>query len=155
MNPYTADIPLKTKWTIYKGFCSIQKIEGIPLSVQQGMLLALTSMLKEYGWPVIGITEAAALRIQENEYKRPKKINRSHIYSRKETSEILFSKEWEFTDFWDFFLKRDCCVLATSKENYSKEPENLWRQVPKGMFQSVGFAFRVGKEEASWLKEQL
>lgn len=155
MNPYCEDIPTELKRTIYDGFCHIQELKGIPPRVQQSMLLALTGMLKEHGWPVIGITEAAALRIQENEYKRPKKINRSHIYSRKETSDILFLKEWTFTDFWDFFLKRDCCVLATSKENYSKEPEDLWRQVPKGMFQSVGFAFRVGKEEACWLKEQL
>lgn len=155
MNPYVNDIPTELKETIYNGFCSIQEIEGINPRVRQGMLLALTSMLKEYGWAVIGITEAAALRIQENEYKRPKKINRSHIYSRKETSDILFSKEWTFNEFWDFFLKRDCCILATSKENYSKEPEDLWRKVPKGMFQSVGFAFKVGKEEASWLQEQL
>jgi hypothetical protein len=155
MNPYIDDIPKELKKTIYDGFCTIQEIEGIDLRVQQGMLLALTGMLKEYGWPVIGITEAAAIRIQENEFKRPKKINRSHIYSRKETAEILFSKYWTFSDFWNFFLERDCCVLATSKENYSKEPEDLWRQVPKGLFQSAGFAFKVGKEEAGWLKEQL
>ena len=155
MNPYAADISEELKRTIYNGFCSIQEIKGIPLRTQQGMLLALTGMLKEHGWAVIGITEAAAIRIQENEFKRPKKINRAHIYSRKETAEILFSKYWTYTDFWDFFLERDCCVLATSKENYSKQPEDLWRQVPKGMFQSVGFAFKCGKEEAGWLKEQL
>jgi len=155
MNPYTDDIPLEIKETIYNGFCHIQQIEGITPRVRQGMLLALTSMLKEYGWAVIGITEAAALRIKENEYKRPKKINRAHIYSRKETADILFSRDWTFEEFWDFFLERDCCILATSKENYSKDPEDLWRQVPKGMFQSVGFAFRVGKEEAGWLQEQL
>ena len=85
MNPYAADISEELKRTIYNGFCSIQEIKGIPLRTQQGMLLALTGMLKEHGWAVIGITEAAALRIQENEYKRPKKINRSLIYSRKET----------------------------------------------------------------------
>lgn len=155
MNPYLKDIPLDLKITIYNGFTKIQEIENIPLPVQQGMFLSLCSMLKQYGWPVIGITEAAALRIKDNDYKRPKGINRAHIYSRKETAEILFSNEWSFDDFWTFFLNRDVCVLATSKENYSKEPEELWRKVPKGMFQSVGFAFRVGKEEASWLQEQL
>ena len=155
MNPYKDDIPQELKETIYDGFCHIQEIKGATPRARQGMLLALTGMLKEYGWPVIGITEAAALRIQENDFKRPKKINRAHIYSRKETADILFSKEWTFDEFWDFFLERDCCILATSKENYSKDPEDLWRKVPKGMFQSVGFAFRVGKEEASWLQEQL
>ena len=40
MNPYAADRPEELKRTIYKGFRSIQEIEGIPLRTQQGMLLA-------------------------------------------------------------------------------------------------------------------
>ena len=64
--------------------------------------------MNKNSWIVIGITEAALEKFKENDYKRPKGVNRSHIFQRSETSRIMLQKtDWDIESWWDFYVQRD------------------------------------------------
>ena len=65
----------------------------------------------------------------------------------------MFEKyDWSFKEFWDFIDERDNTVLATTKENYSKGEEISAYDVPEGLFEAYGFAYRVNEREIQFLK---
>ena len=67
---------------------------------------------------------------------------------------FLLSKEnWTMDKWWEYFYSRDKCILATSTENMNKEPIVSKFRVPKGLFRSSGFSFKVRDEETKFLKE--
>ena len=140
------------KETIFNGFLKLQEMEGVPLYTKHRMLHNLMGMNKN-SWIVIGITEAALEKFKENDYKRPKGVNRSHIFQRSETSRIMLQKtDWDIESWWDFYVQRDECVLATSSENMDKEPDIIKYEVPRGLFKARGFAFIVSNAEKEFLK---
>ena len=140
------------KETIFNGFLKLQEMEGVPLYTKHRMLQNLMGMNKN-SWIVIGITEAALEKFKENDYKRPKGVNRSHIFQRSETSRIMLEKtDWDIESWWDFYVQRDECVLATSSENMDKEPDVVKYAVPSGLFKTRGFAFTVKNAEKEFLK---
>jgi len=140
------------KKTIFNGFLKIQEMEGVPPYTKHRMLQNLMGMNKN-SWIVIGITEAALEKFKENDYKRPKGVNRSHIFQRSETSRIMLQKtDWDIESWWDFHVQRDECVLATSSENMDKEPDIIKYEVPRGLFKARGFAFIVSNAEKAFLK---
>ena len=155
----------KLKKSLFDGFVAIQKLKGIPNKTKHRMLWEMFFCNGENTlfWEVIGITEMAGRKIKENNYKLPKgvkenKVNRSHIYPRIETSEIMLEKtDWTMEEWWKFYRKRDKCVLATGTENMSKEKEIIKYQVPqgKGLFLSSGFSCRIGDKEKEFLIETL
>ena len=55
--------------------------------------------------------------------------------------------------WWNYFYSRDKCILATSTENMNKAPVVSKFIVPKGLFRSSGFSFKVRDEETKFLKE--
>ena len=55
--------------------------------------------------------------------------------------------------WWNYFYSRDKCILATSTENMNKAPVVSKFIVPKGLFRSSGFSFKVREEETKFLKE--
>jgi len=76
-------------------------MEGVPLYTKHRMLHHLMDMDKD-GWIVIGITEAALKKFIENDFKRPKGINRSHIFQRSKTSQMMFErKDWDIKSWWN------------------------------------------------------
>ena len=84
---------------IFRGFLALQKMKGVPINVKHRMLGNLISMNKDT-WKVVGITQAALEKFVENDFERPKGVNRSHIHQRSETSKYLFSKtDWD-RDSW-------------------------------------------------------
>lgn len=140
------------KETIFNGFLKLQEMEGVPLYTKHRMLQNLMGMNKN-SWIVIGITEAALEKFKENDYKRPKGVNRSHIFQRSETSRIMLEKtDWDIESWWDFYVQRDECVLATSSENMDKEPDVVKYVVPRGLFKTQGFAFTVKNAEKEFLR---
>ena len=153
----------KLKKSLFNGFIAIQKLEGIPNKTKHRMLWEMFVCNGENTlfWEVVGITETAGQKIKENNYKLPKgskenKVNRSHIYSRIETSMIMLEKtDWTMESWWNFYRERDKCVLATGTENMSKEKEVIKYQVPegKGLFPSAGFSCRIGDKEKEFLIE--
>ena len=65
----------------------------------------------------------------------------------------MFEKyDWSFDEFWNFIDERDNTILATTKENYSKGEEISAYDVPKGLFEAYGFAYRVNEREIEFLK---
>jgi hypothetical protein len=155
----------KLKKSLFNGFIAIQKLEGIPNKTKHRMLWEMFVCNGENTlfWEVVGITETAGQKIKENNYKLPtgskeNKVNRSHIYSRIETSMIMLEKtDWTMETWWNFYRERDKCVLATGTENMSKEKEVIKYQVPegKGLFPSAGFSCRIGDKEKEFLIETI
>jgi hypothetical protein len=155
----------KLKKSLFDGFIAIQKLEGIPNKTKHRMLWEMFVCNGENTlfWEVVGITETAGQKIKENNYKLPtgskeNKVNRSHIYSRIETSMIMLKKtDWTMEAWWNFYRERDKCVLATGTENMSKEKEVIKYQVPegKGLFPSAGFSCRIGDKEKEFLIETI
>ena len=140
------------KKTVFNGFLKIQEMEGVPMYTKHRMLQNLMGMRKD-GWRVIGITEAALKKFIENDFERPKGINRSHIFQRSETSKIMIEKlDWDIESWWNFYVERDECILATSSENMDKEPDVIKHEVPRGLFKTRGFAFTVNNAEKEFLK---
>ena len=141
------------KQTIFDGFKAIKKIKNITPSVRHRMLGSLLSMNKN-SWIVIGITKAALIKFIENDYKRPKGVNRSHIAQRSETSKIMFERDdWTVNSWWKFYIDRDKCILATSSENMNKDPDIIFADVPSGLFKTRGFAYDVKDNEKKFLME--
>ena len=94
------------------------------------------------------------VKIIENDFKRPKGVNRSHINQRSETSRIMFEKDsWDMDSWWEFYEESDKCILATSSENMDKDPEIIFAKVPEGLFKTRGFAYIVKDEEKAFLKK--
>ena len=141
------------KKTIFDGFLAVKKIKNITPSVRHRMLGCILSM-NPNAWRVIGITKAALIKFIENDFKRPKGVNRSHIKQRSETSRIMFEKDsWDMDSWWEFYTERDKCILATSSENMNKDPEIIFAKVPEGLFKTRGFAYIVKDEEKAFLKQ--
>jgi len=138
--------------TIFKGFLKIREMEGVPLYTKHRMLQYLMGMNKD-GWIVIGITEAALEKFKENDYKRTKGVNRSHIFQRSETSQKMFEKtDWDIESWWNFYVERDECILATSSENMNKEPDVIKYEVPRGLFKTRAIGFTLKNAEKEFLK---
>lgn len=143
----------KTKQVMFKVFLETQNME-VPYSVKNKMLGALFGMTPD-PWRVVGITEKAINRFKDNNYiyKAGMGINRSHIFPRHKRNRFLLEKkDWNLTSWWNYFYARDKCILATSTENMNKDPVVAKFKVPKGMFQSSGFSFRVREKESLFLK---
>ena len=141
------------KHIIFYGFEVIKKIKNITPSVRHRMLGSLLSMNKN-SWVVIGITKAALIKFIENDYKRPKGVNRSHIEQRSKTSKIMFERnDWTVNSWWRFYKDRDKCILATSSENMNKDPDIIFAVVPSGLFKTRGFAYDVKDKEKQFLME--
>ena len=74
-----------TKDIIFGGFLALQKMKGVPVNVKHRMLTNLMAMNKN-SWKVVGITQAALKKFVDNDFNRPKGVNRSHIHQRSETT---------------------------------------------------------------------
>ena len=138
---------------IFSGFLALQKMKGVPVNVKHRMLGNLISMSKDT-WKVVGITQAALEKFVENDFERPKGVNRSHIHQRSETSKYLFSQtDWNRDSWWDYYTKRDITILATSSENMDKKHDISKFDVPIGLFKARGFAFTVKAAEKEFLRD--
>ena len=140
--------------TMFNAFLQVQRMK-VPYSVKNKMLGAIFGMTPS-PWRVVGITEKAIYRFKENnfKYKSGMGINRSHIYPRhKRNRYLLETKDWTLDAWWKYFYTRDKCILATSTENMNKDPIVSKFRVPRNMFQSSGFSFKVKEKETLFLKE--
>ena len=144
----------KIKQTMFNAFLQVQQMD-VPYSVKNKMLGAIFGMTPS-PWRVVGITEKAIYRFKENnfKYKSGMGINRSHIFPRhKRNRYLLENKDWILDSWWNYFYLRDKCVLATSTENMNKEAIISKFSVPRQMFQSSGFSFKVKEKETLFLEE--
>ena len=140
--------------TIVNSFLQVQQMD-VPYSVKNKMLGAILGMTPRH-WRVVGITEKAIYRFKENnfKYKSGMGINRSHKFPRHKRNRFLLeNKNWTVDKWWNYFYSRDKCILATSTENMNKEPIISKFPVPRQMFQSSGFSFKVKEIETLFLEE--
>ena len=147
---------LEAKEIIFEAFNHIKDIEGLPIRNKVRAFEEVKGMIP--GWHVIGITKDALEIFKKLNYKRPPGrgedgVNRSHQYSRSATYKSMFEKyDWSFEEFWNFIDERDNTILATTKENYSKGEEISAYDVPAGLLEAYGFAYRVNEQEIEFLK---
>jgi hypothetical protein len=146
----------EAKGIIFNAFNIIRDIPGLPMKNRIRAFEEIKGMIP--GWKVVGITNGALEIFKKLDYNRPPGrgelgVNRSHKYSRTETYRLMFEQgEWEFEEFWNFIESRDTTVLATVNENYSKGKEVSDHDVPDGLFEAYGFAYRVDEKEIEFLK---
>ncbi len=141
------------KQIMFNAFIVVQKME-VPYSVKNKMLGAIFSM-NPNPWRVVGISENALRRFQEYnfKYKSGMGINRSHIFPRHQRNKVLLEKmDWDIESWWRYFYNKDKCILATSTENMSKDKLISKFKVPKNLFKSSGYSFKVKQEESLFLK---
>ena len=60
--------------------------------------------------------------------------------------------DWDIESWWRYFYNKDKCILATSTENMSKDKLISKFKVPKNLFKSPGYSFKVKQEESLFLK---
>ena len=65
---------------------------------------------------------------------------------------LLENENWNVESWWKYFYERDKCILATSTENMNKEPLISKFRVPKNLFRSSGFSFKVKEAESNFLE---
>ena len=138
---------------MFEAFLQIQKM-NVPYSIKNKMLGAIFNMTPN-GWRVVGITEKAIYRFKDYKfkYKSGMGINRSHQFPRHKRNKYLLQKhDWNIQSWWKYFYERDKCILATSTENMNKEPIISKFRVPKNMFRSSGFSFKVKEVESMFLE---
>ena len=138
---------------MFQAFLQIQKME-VPYAIKNKMLGALFNMTPN-GWRVVGITEKAIYRFKNYDfkYKSGMGINRSHKVPRHKRNRYLLQNEnWNVESWWKYYYERDKCILATSTENMNKEPLISKFRVPKNLFRSSGFSFKVKEAESNFLE---
>jgi hypothetical protein len=147
---------LEAKEIIFEAFNRIKDIDGLPVRNKVRAFEEVRAMIP--GWRVVGITQNALEVFKKLNYKRPPGrgedgVNRSHKHARSATYASMFEKyDWSFAEFWNFIDERDTTILATTKENYSKGEEISAYDVPAGLFEAYGFAYRVNEREIEFLK---
>ena len=144
----------RIKEIMFNAFLKVQQMD-VPYSVKNKMLGAIFGMTPS-PWRVVGITEKAIYRFKENnfKYKSGMGINRSHKFPRHKRNRFLLeNKNWTVDKWWNYFYSRDKCILATSTENMNKEPIISKFPVPRQMFQSSRFSFKVKEIETLFLEE--
>jgi hypothetical protein len=138
---------------MFQAFLQVQSM-NVPYPIKNKMLGALFNMTPN-GWRVVGITEKAIYRFKDYnfKYKSGMGINRSHIFPRHKRNKYLLQRQdWNIQSWWKYFYERDKCILATSTENMNKEPIISKFRVPKNMFRSSGFSFKVKEFESMFLE---
>ena len=138
---------------MFQAFLQVQSM-NVPYPIKYKMLGALFNMTPN-GWRVVGITEKAIYRFKDYnfKYKSGMGINRSHIFPRHKRNKYLLQRQdWNIQSWWKYFYERDKCILATSTENMNKEPIISKFRVPKNMFRSSGFSFKVKEVESMFLE---
>ena len=102
---------------------------------------------------VVGMTEKGWFVHKENNFEKPKKINRCHyLKSQKEIIEDVLSKLYSKKELYSFLSKYDVCILGTSTENMNKAPEVLYLKFDNGYFRCQTVGYKHQRAETEYLK---
>lgn len=153
MNNYQAT---PTKQELHRAYTAVYSIRHIFRNRTQRSLVGTNLVhLGDNGWHVIGITPKALAEFANNDFNRIKgmTVSRAHLVNRADTWDDLLSREHTIDEFFAKFIAADKTVLAHKSENariasipYIPVPEEL------GLFKTKGFAYKVGTEEAAWMR---
>lgn len=140
------DIPIELKEYICSGVSLIKNSKEFTEKQKFTLLSNLLSLGAGAAWQPIQITHAAIQLFVENDFKKPKGLERAHIYHRRKTMTELVQQNWQGDEWWDWYKERDYTVLATRKENRDEaEFHNVAKiLIPKE--QNLFWGKRVGFE---------
>lgn len=143
------------KQTIYDDYLLVKQMSS-PMYRKSRIL---TDILAQYDgfWKVVGITEEALRTFAESNFTKntTRKINRSHItQDRMVTNTYLLSNDLSFDEFWEYVLKNDVTVLATSSENSTNRFSRIIEvNTDLNLFKASGYGWTHNKREKEYLRE--
>ncbi len=110
-----------------------------------------------WAWQVIGITEEALKKLEDNDFKYTSgQICRAHFVERTETSKKIFTKKIPREEFFEYYLRMDKTVISLKPENRSNSPppsQFIPIDPELKLFTSTMTGFRYGTKERKHLKE--
>lgn len=139
---------------LHHDYLLISKMKA-PIKVKARLL---TELLAQYDnvWRVVGITRMALNVFIENDFKKIKRmgINRSHKVDRIKTYTHMFENvDYNPETWWEYFIKNDETILATSSENMSGNSSDVICFINDGnLFKNSGFSWRYRINEKEFLK---
>lgn len=148
---FPKDIPIELKEYICSGFSLIKNSKEFTEKQRITLLSTLLSLGAGAAWQPIQITHAAVQLFVENDFKKPKGLERAHIYHRRETMTELVQRNWQGDEWWDWYKERDYTVLSTRKENRDEAKfHNVAKiKIPKeqNLFRGQRVGFKYGEME--------
>ena len=120
------------------------------------MLESLLSIGAGAGWRPLQITHGALKSFVDNDFKRPKGLERAHQYHRRDTINKLINAQWEGDDWLDWYQDRDYTVLATREENRDESSfkKLAKKDIPpeKSLFRGKRVGYVYGEAEKEFLR---
>jgi hypothetical protein len=142
---------------ICEGVELIRNSEAFSYKEKVDMLKNVISIGAGAGWKPTEITHEAIRLFKDNNFKKPKGLERAHRYHRRDTLKELIMGDWEGGDWWDWFKDRDYTVLATREENRNESSLDACprEKIPKesNLFEGLQSGYRYGKAEKEFIKE--
>ena len=92
----------------------------------------------------------------QNDFKRPKGIERAHVVHRRDTLNELLIKDWRGDEWWEWYRERDYTILSTREENRSeiqlKKCDTFDIPLEKNLFLGKRVGYVYGAKEKEFLK---
>lgn len=149
------EVSPELKKFICEGFLII-KNSDYSYRQKSDLLGSLISMGAGAGWRPKEITIGALKLFVENDFKRPKGLERAHIHHRRDTMRELIESTWNAYEWCDWLKDRDYTVLATRAENRNeKNFENIKKfSIPLdlNLFWGKRVGFEYGDQEKTFIK---
>jgi len=114
---------------------------------------------EKWGWRVVGITKSAVIEIANNNFKKPKGLERDHFKkSRKDTfNEIFVSEKYNLEKWWEKVWENDETILMTKNEHNKHKNLNkddvLNVDYKIGLFRANGIGMSFTKRDGEFVKE--
>ena len=108
---------------IINGFNIIKK-SNYNYKQKSAALNQLLSLGAGAGWRPKAITIGAIKLFVDNNFKKPKGLERAHEFHRRDTIKILIEKNWKNDEWWEWFYHRDFTILSTRNENRDEKNFN-------------------------------
>ena len=102
---------------ICNGFELIKNSPDLTEKQKFQLIDRLLSMGAGAGWRPKAISINALKLFVKNDFKKPKGLERAHVYHRRHTLSELLKTKWENDEWWDWYKERDYTILSTREEN--------------------------------------
>jgi hypothetical protein len=134
----------------------IVHLPTVPDREKKILLRRLLGLGAGASWQPIKITHAAVELFAKNDFKKPKGLERAHIYHRRDTLTKLIEKVSRGEEWWDWYKKQDYTVLATRAENRDESSFKALakKDIPKekGLFRGKRVGYVYGDAEKAFLR---
>ena len=140
---------------IINGFNIIKK-SNYNYKQKSAALNQLLSLGAGAGWRPKAITIGAIKLFVDNNFKKPKGLERAHEFHRRDTIKILIEKNWKNDEWWEWFYHRDFTILSTRHENRDEKNFTKIKKFPipieLNLFSGMRVGFVYDKKEKLFLQ---